>query len=420
MRRYLKLFVCMTATLTAAALAQTIDQPEPSKTSSPVAYVYVGGNLIDAFAASSTGKLTRVSVSPSLQPINNSMSVNKTYLLGSNLGGEDIYTFSIGSDGALRQVDEIDITKYHDCTTLGPLLVDHTGTTLYNQTLSNCDGTPDIESFKIEGNGELRFLGSAKNEFSAVEASNLSPLTLLGTDKYAYQTGCNFEGKDLSSLTVQYKRESNGLLTVIGSSSESPKTEKPGHVYCPFLLAGDPANHLAVAYSDFDKDSGEFVGPNALATYTADSHGNLTTKSTSANMPTTILGGILPNRGAMSISPSGKLLVLGGGAPPCGGACNAVSASPAGGSLGFQIFHFDGAEPITHYTEVLQSNYGFQQFSWDNDNHLYALTFDGQFLFVYTVTPTGITEAPGSPNTIPDWSGISGIVQGSMLVRSLK
>ncbi len=47
MRRYLKLFVCMTATLTAAGLAQTIDQPEPSKTSSPVAYVYVGGNLGD-------------------------------------------------------------------------------------------------------------------------------------------------------------------------------------------------------------------------------------------------------------------------------------------------------------------------------------------------------------------------------------
>jgi hypothetical protein len=334
--------------------------------------------------------------------------------------GEEIYTFSIGSDGALKQVGEIDITKYHHCTTLGPLLVDHTGTTLYNQAVTNCGGTPDIESFKMEDNGELQFLGSAKNEFSAVEAGDISSLTLLGTNKYAYQTGSSFEGKALSSLTVQYKRESNGALTVIGSSSESPKTENPDHVYCPFLLAGDPTNHLAVAYSDFDKNSGEFVGPNALATYTADSHGNLTTKSTSENMPTTTLGGVLPNLGAMSISPSGKLLVLGGGAPPCGAACNAVSAPPAGGFLGFQIFHFDGAEPITHYTEVLQPNYGFQQFSWDNNDHLYALTFDGQFLFVYTVTPTSIAEAPGSPNTIPDWSGISGIVQGNMLVRSRK
>src|ERR1700689_5170384 len=87
MTRYLKLFVCMIATLAATALAQTTDQPEPTKTSSPVAYVYVGGNFIDAFAASSTGKLTRVSVSPSLQPLNNSMSVNSKYLFGSNLGG---------------------------------------------------------------------------------------------------------------------------------------------------------------------------------------------------------------------------------------------------------------------------------------------------------------------------------------------
>jgi hypothetical protein len=123
-----------------------------------------------------------------------------------------------------------------------------------------------------------------------------------------------------------------------------------------------------------------------LATYTADSHGNLTTKSTYENMPATALQFI----NTMSISPSGKLLAVGG--------------------QGFQVFHFNGGSPITHFSGVLQAGYAFQQFGWDGDNHLYAL--GGGKLFVYTVTPTSITEASGSPYSIPEAS--------SVIVRSLK
>jgi len=37
---------------------------------------------------------------------------------------------------------------------------------------------------------------------------------------------------------------------------------------------------------------------------------------------------------------------------------------------------------------------------WDNNNHLYAISQSSGKLFVYTITPTGHREAPGSPYTI--------------------
>ncbi len=99
MTRYLKLFVCLAATLTATALAQTTDQPETTKTTSPVAYVYVSGPTnIEAFAASSTGTLTPVSGSPFPGSLSH-MSVNKTYLFGA--GRVEFYRFL--SPSALRR-----------------------------------------------------------------------------------------------------------------------------------------------------------------------------------------------------------------------------------------------------------------------------------------------------------------------------
>ena len=82
-----------------AALAQTLDQPEA--TSSPVAYVYVSRPThIGGFAASTTGKLTAVPGSPFSGSVS-SMSVNGKSLFGAGDNGKDIYSFSIGSSGAL-------------------------------------------------------------------------------------------------------------------------------------------------------------------------------------------------------------------------------------------------------------------------------------------------------------------------------
>ena len=379
MTRYLKVLVCLTATLSGSALAQTTDEPEANTSSSPVAFVYVARTLhIDGFSAASDGKLTKVPGSPFLNPDEygyvTSMAVNGKYLFG---GG--IYTYSIASDGALKPIHAINAAKYSDNCGAGglqSLQIDQTGTTLYNQA---------CQSFKIEANGELAFLGAADGEVPGAP-DDLSQLVVLGTNKYAYQTGCVDATSD--PITLNYQRESNGLLTLIGHTATEPKTGNPDDVYCAFYLAGDPANHLASVNREYNKVSGQFVGPWVLATYTADAHGNLTTTSTYENMP------VSPVPNTVSISPTGKLLAVGGD--------------------GFQLFHFNGGEPITPYTVLIQAKHGFGQFAWDNHNHLYALAtgYDGAELFVYTVTPTSITEAPGSPYAVPDG--------GSVVVRSLK
>ena len=82
----------------------------------------------------------------------------------------------------------------------------------------------------------------------------------------------------------------------------------------------------------------------------------------------------------MVASPSGKLLAV-------------------AGTKGLQIFHFDGANPITHYTYLLTTD-SIDQISWDNENHLYAISQSAGKLYVFTVTPVSFGQAPGSPYAI--------------------
>ncbi len=93
-------------------------------------------------------------------------------------------------------------------------------------------------------------------------------------------------------------------------------------------------------------------------------------------MPSVQAGGVTDYR----MSPNGKFLAF-------------------GGPTGFQIFHFNGANPITKFTGLLTGS-PIDQIFWDNANHVYAISRSGGKLFVWTVTSTGVTRAPGSPHSI--------------------
>jgi WD40 repeat protein len=149
-----------------------------------------------------------------------------------------------------------------------------------------------------------------------------------------------------------------------------------GNFYCPYLSATDSADHVVVPVQPMSNASFEPSGAYQLATYTADSSGNLTTNSTYSNMPKVLVAGVT----SVSMSPSGELLAV-------------------GGTAGLQVFHFNGANPVTHYTGLL-TNLEVDQMSWDNDNHLYAISQSGGKLFVFTITPTSYSQAAGSPYTI--------------------
>jgi WD40 repeat protein len=117
-------------------------------------------------------------------------------------------------------------------------------------------------------------------------------------------------------------------------------------------------------------------GPPQLATYTADGSGNLATKSTFWNMPEHGVKYVTD----IWMSPSGKLLAV-------------------AGTAGLQVFHFNGSHPMKHYTGLLTKDEVDQLF-WDNDNHLFAISRSAAKLFVFTITPTNVSQAPGSPYTI--------------------
>jgi hypothetical protein len=161
---------------------------------------------------------------------------------------------------------------------------------------------------------------------------------------------------------------------------------KSGDVYCPYSLATDPSDHLAFTLQARDVKEGFSVGPLLLASYTADSTGNLTTTSTMANMP--IVAGNYGNN-PLSISPSGKLLAV----------------STAGG---IQVFHFNGAAPITKFTGVLDDSKNISdyiiEFGWDKSNHLFALSQNA--LHIFSATPTSVKEEAGSPISIPEASSV--------------
>ncbi len=365
--------------------AQTADASPSNAGSEPVAFVYATRPThVDGFAAASNGKLTPVPGSPFHTPGFLHLSVNKKFLFG--FDGTNIYSYAIAANGSLSLAATTPAYQAPGLCNgfeIYPTALNGAGTILYLPE-AVCPGYKNvIQSFKIEGNGELTYLGSSS------ELEIQGPLTVLGNSDYAYQATCQpvNGSNNWYPFTAIYTSKSSGLLAVNHDSFPLPKPAYPAPDWtCPDGLAADPSHHLAMAEHAFDPKTGSGYTPEFLASYTADAHGNLTTSSTPKNMAQTEAGG-----NVLSISPTGKLLAVGGG----------------DFGTGFQIFHFNGGEPITKFSDVLQpfnQNY-FAEFGWDKSNHLYALDW-GIGLYVYTVTPTSIEQAPGSPYSIPDTSSV--------------
>ena len=374
----------VSATISHTASAQTLSeqtgQNVAAVSSAPVAFVYVsntpgsGANKVNAYTAAANGKLTPVSGSPFADNLT-SMVVNGKYLLGSNKAGVYVAAFSIQPSGALHWTRSTNVVTYNGsgCGGNAPLILDHTGANLYIAATagSECDST-EHQSFTIDKpTGAVHFLGSTSVTFLFD-----TPLSFSANNLYAYGTDCvNFQGNYTDTFHV-YKRGSNGLLTLTAINPPTPPPPTSGDFYCRSQTAADPSNHLAVSVQAIDQSTSQPDGQPQLATYTADASGNLTTPSTSGNMPGTAVGFVTN----LSMSPSGKLLAV-------------------AGQNGLQIFHFNGSSPITAYTGLLTTD-DVEQCFWDNANHLYAISQTTGKLRVFTITPTVHSQAPGSPYSI--------------------
>ena len=379
----LKVTAFLAATLGTALTISGTAYCAPSGVSSnaPIAFVYVSytpagsaSNKVAAFTAASDGRLTTVPGSPFLANVNN-MAVTRGYFFGSNLTGVYVASFRILANGALHWVNSTNVAQYEPggCVYPTPLVLDHTGATLYRQQITGglCEDS-EFQSFTIDKQtGRLMYLGKSAEKFLFN-----TPLTFSGNNKFAYGSWCTYYRTGYLDTTSGLLRHPGGLLDYGSISISTPAAQNAGDYYCRSAVAADPVNHVAIAMMPVNGDLEQLDGPAQLATYTADSSGNLTTTSTWANMPATDAGDV----SGLSMSPSGKLLAVGGDA-------------------GLQVFHFNGASPITHDTGLLTSD-PISQIFWDNNNHLYALSPSAARLHVFTVTPSSAVEAPGSPYTV--------------------
>jgi hypothetical protein len=371
----LKLIVCLSLALsTAAACAQVTSA---ATSNSPVAYVYVSStnnstNEIVAYAAAANGRLSPVSGSPFPDNVS-TMAVNGKYLMAANVAKPDIDTFKIESDGALTYASSINYQKYdYGCGYAGPLFFDHTGATLYVMEYdgsSACANTVYASYAVAPATGGLKYLGM---DVTGVFPGSWYAAPFIGNNVYAYTA------EDESCMYYEiygFKRKTSGLLTSFNVKASYPPPPKGVSGYIANMSAADPTDHLAFTMQPANPPDCA-SGPLQLASYTADASGNLKTNNTYRDMPATLI--LSPND--MKMSPSGKLLAI-------------------AGQEGLQIFHFNGASPMTHYTGLLTTD-SINQMFWDNNNHLYAISFTSNKLYVFTVTPTGHQQAAGSPYAV--------------------
>jgi 6-phosphogluconolactonase (cycloisomerase 2 family) len=344
-----------------------------------VAYVYVSNNPqnsstneITAWSAASDGRLTPIFGSPFRENLD-AMAVDGGHLVAVNHSEPNIETFAIKSDGALEYLASSDYARFtsnDDCPIANQIFFDHTGKDLYVQEFNADCANTGVASFRLnKQTGKLRYMGL---DITGVFPGDDKAAYFIGNNVYAYSavnSGCMYYG------IYGFKRRPNGLLVSAGALANLPTPPHNFRRFVPDLLAADPTNHLAVLMQPANPPDC-VAAPLQLATYSVDSSGTISTKSTYANMPATLISDPYD----MKMSPSGRLLAV-------------------AGQQGLQIFHFNGANPITRYTGLLTTDPVNQVF-WDSSNHLYAVSQATGKLRVYTITPTSVQLAPGSPHVI--------------------
>jgi hypothetical protein len=351
------------------------------------AYVYVAHtpnnsstNAIVAYAAEANGKLTPLIGSPFQEDVS-FMAVTGAYLFAADREKPSIDAYHIESDGSLVYSTATDYSRYndYDCGGAGPLFADHTGRSLYAlEYNANACANNVYASFNIDKtDGHLDYLGQLNVGAPSFGAPYLAA-AFIGDNIYAY-TATNSDSMYFE--TTGLMRTGSGLLKNNPKFDISfPAPPAGARIYIPQQAAADSENHVAFTLQAANPP-GSNVGALQIGSFTANGNGALTTTNTSADMPKTRV----TFANDLKMSPSGKLLAV-------------------AGVGGLQVFHFNGARPATHYTGLL-TNETIAQMFWDNDNHLYAITQSGVKsapgkLFVFTITPTSYSQAPGSPYTI--------------------
>jgi hypothetical protein len=378
--------------------------PAVSQTT-PIANVYVQTKSgIRVYNAAPSGQLTLVTGSPFYTAGQMEAVRGTSYLI--SVGTSYLHSYKLKSSGGVgAQVSQINTGNYggSQCGTTAGLsgnILDKTGQYFTVQLWGAEDSNGNTicsayQTYKISSTGYFTYLGVAENTtigYRYPAALNIS--TYSSNDLFAYGAG---QTDPYASQFYAFKRASAGDLIQNANFTQNGPTPNPnaGSNYFPILVAADPFSHLAAVMNlPFSNSSNSDVFQ--LASFSInDTTGAISSTNTYANMPKL---DVYPS--SIAMSPSGKVLAI-------------------GGSPGLQLFHFNGASAPTLYHGNLFSltaNPNINQVAWDNSNHLYALSYDTGYLhataklYVFTVTTTSVTPAPGSPYKISGSFGAKGLI----------
>jgi hypothetical protein len=394
--------ICLTAMSASPAFTQTLEATSQTATPATVANVYIqtrqGVNLYNVTAA---GELALVKGSPFLNS-GQMEGITGKYLI--SVGTTNLHTYLLASNGAVeKQVSVTDTQKYSgsECGTTADdnndpngAVLDHTGkyfyVQLYGATVNYyfCDAW---QAYRVESTGKLSFLNDAVEtmDWIASEYIGTQPTyvpTITSNDKLAY-AGNNLQ-HEFAAFTFP-----SGLIETNDAYKTTGPALGPWSHLIPLRAEADPASHLAVLLC-FSDANGGIRTPLLLASYTVNNTtGDIASTNTLQNMPNASNFGSCfgSSMQGMSMSRSGRLL--------------AVYGNP-----GLQLFHFNGAAPIAPYSSVLLPTDDIDQVAWDNNNHMYVLSYETQELHVFTATPTSVTEVAGSPYSVVGAYGIHGLI----------
>lgn len=358
--------------------------PSPSPTASNTPHVYVPTNpnisngtpslsaTTYGFSVANDGQLTAINGFPLPYAISGVISGN--YFFVADADGVHIDTYQINSDGSFVKVQSFDDTQASakacfECTPGAPVLADPAGSKLYVAAgwLDGGDYDSYLQTFTIDpSNGSLSYVSSDMRTTGRDWGQQFGSFSGDGSLLYG-----NNE-TPFSTLVIFANRSADGSLSEPTNQALLLQGLLPPKTLNSLVIGTDTANHLAAAFQSADANMNP-SGPIQLASFTIHSDGSLTTTNSSAQMP------VAPSW-VGSVSPDGKLIAM------------------AGANGGIQIFNFNGAAPISALGGMLPTD-SIAQLRWDRQNHLYALSYS-QNLYVFNMTSTGATPAPGSPHSI--------------------
>jgi hypothetical protein len=358
-----------------------------------VSRVYITTSAgINVYNVSSAGKLTLVSGSPFKTTAGLAIGMAESHFV--TIGTTYIHSYAMTSSGGIGgQVSQINSALYTgaECGTTAGGIIDHTGQEVYVQIAGAPIWCNALQTFKVDSKtGVLTFNGAT--EFGLDDRGEPAKwLTLAPNNAHAYYTAGEYES--CGGTISGFYRDSYGTLYSAPFNKTGPlfPGPEPGSgIFYPSAvanIAADETSHLAmVVFQDVEPPCDAVVGPLQLASYTVDYYGNLASTNKGTGMP---VPNVYPT--SLSISPAGNLLAVGSN-----------QAGPWFGTnptTGLQIFHFNGANPITKFSATI-TTVPIDAMAWDKSNHLFAISNSGKKLYVYTITSSTITQADGSPYTI--------------------